>query len=68
MKLFSILNKAHDHCYISLQYAIVIDAGSSHSEVFLYSWQLPYYNKTGLVSQNSYCLDQSKYIHLYTLI
>ena len=32
------------------QYGVVIDAGSAHTDIYIYSWQVPY-NKTGLVKQ-----------------
>ena len=38
-----------------MQYGMVIDAGSSHSEVFLYAWKLPLSDEMGVVYQNSYC-------------
>ena len=34
---------------------MVIDAGSSHSEVYLYAWKLPLSDEMGVVYQNSYC-------------
>lgn len=33
------------------QYGIVIDAGSAHTDIYIYSWQLPFINNTGLVTQ-----------------
>ena len=47
-----------------LQYALVIDAGSSHSEVYLYNWRLPFYDNTGLVRQKTYCRAEGKWAGL----
>ena len=32
------------------QYGVVIDAGSAHTDIYIYSWQVPF-NNTGLVKQ-----------------
>lgn len=37
------------------QYGIVLDAGSSHTSVFIYKWPADKENDTGIVSQLSYC-------------
>ena len=33
------------------QYGVVIDAGSAHTDIYIYSWQVPLFNNTGLVKQ-----------------
>jgi apyrase len=38
------------------QFGVVIDAGSSHTQVFLYTWKLPFFNNTGQVHENAHCL------------
>ena len=40
---------------LSLQYAIVIDAGSTHTEMYLYVWELPFVYQTGIVHQKTEC-------------
>ncbi|NXN99011.1 ENTP2 diphosphohydrolase, partial [Rhinopomastus cyanomelas] len=39
----------------SLQYGIVLDAGSSHTAMFIYKWPADKENDTGVVSENSMC-------------
>ncbi|KAG8518641.1 Ectonucleoside triphosphate diphosphohydrolase 2 [Galemys pyrenaicus] len=39
----------------ALQYGIVLDAGSSHTSVFVYKWPADKENDTGIVSQHSTC-------------
>ena len=41
------------------QYAIVIDAASSHSQALLYTWKLPYYNETAQVYELDSCETES---------
>ncbi|XP_019854608.1 PREDICTED: ectonucleoside triphosphate diphosphohydrolase 3-like [Amphimedon queenslandica] len=49
------------------QYAVVMDAGSSHSDIYLYQWDLPLYQDTGVVSQNSVCKSAGNPINTYTV-
>lgn len=37
------------------QYGIVLDAGSSHTSMFIYKWPADKENDTGIVSQHSSC-------------
>lgn len=37
------------------QYGIVLDAGSSHTSMFIYKWRADKENDTGIVSQHSAC-------------
>lgn len=46
-----------------LQYGIVLDAGSSHTALFIYKWPAGKENGTGVVTQHSEC--QAKGIFLY---
>ncbi|XP_036892356.1 ectonucleoside triphosphate diphosphohydrolase 2 [Sturnira hondurensis] len=39
----------------SLKYGIVLDAGSSHTSMFIYKWPADKENDTGIVSQHSSC-------------
>ncbi|NWU99729.1 ENTP2 diphosphohydrolase, partial [Upupa epops] len=39
----------------SLQYGIVLDAGSSHTAMFIYKWPADKENDTGVVSEHSMC-------------
>lgn len=39
----------------SLKYGIVLDAGSSHTSMFIYKWPADKKNDTGIVSQHSSC-------------
>jgi hypothetical protein len=38
-----------------LQYGIVLDAGSSHTSMFVYKWPADKENDTGIVGQHSSC-------------
>lgn len=40
---------------LALKYGIVLDAGSSHTSMFIYKWPADKENDTGIVSQLSYC-------------
>lgn len=42
------------HC-VCLQYGIVLDAGSSHTAMFIYKWPANKQNGTGIVSQHREC-------------
>ncbi|XP_011385045.1 ectonucleoside triphosphate diphosphohydrolase 2-like, partial [Pteropus vampyrus] len=39
----------------SLKYGIVLDAGSSHTSMFIYKWPADKENDTGIVGQHSSC-------------
>lgn len=46
------------HVFIStlpLQYGIVLDAGSSHTALYIYKWPAGKENGTGVVAQHSEC-------------
>ena len=38
--------------YTHTQYSVVIDAGSAHTDIYIYSWKLPFLNGTGLVTES----------------
>lgn len=40
---------------LSPQYGIVLDAGSSHTSMFVYKWPADKENNTGIVGQHSSC-------------
>ncbi|XP_016369751.1 ectonucleoside triphosphate diphosphohydrolase 2-like [Sinocyclocheilus rhinocerous] len=42
-------------CCVCSQYGIVLDAGSSHTAMFIYKWPADKQNGTGIVSQHSEC-------------
>lgn len=42
-------------CHSHLQYGIVLDAGSSHTSMFVYKWPADKENDTGIVGQHSSC-------------
>lgn len=37
------------------QYGIVLDAGSSHTSMYIYKWPADKVNGTGIVTQHSQC-------------
>jgi len=39
----------------ALKYGIVLDAGSSHTSMFIYKWPADKENDTGIVGQHSSC-------------
>ncbi|XP_007521612.1 ectonucleoside triphosphate diphosphohydrolase 2 [Erinaceus europaeus] len=39
----------------ALKYGIVLDAGSSHTSMFIYKWPADKENDTGIVNQHSFC-------------
>lgn len=43
-----------------VQYGIVLDAGSSHTAMFVYKWPSDKENETGIVSQHSECHVKGK--------
>lgn len=47
----------------SLQYGIVLDAGSSHTALYIYKWQADKQNGTGVVTQHTECHVKGKYQH-----
>uniref|UniRef100_A0A803TQ42 Ectonucleoside triphosphate diphosphohydrolase 2 n=1 Tax=Anolis carolinensis TaxID=28377 RepID=A0A803TQ42_ANOCA len=52
-------------CLCSWQYGIVLDAGSSHTALFVYQWPADKENETGIVSQHSMCDVQGGGISSY---
>jgi len=42
-------------CWVCFQYGIVLDAGSSHTSMFIYKWPADKQNGTGIVSEHSKC-------------
>lgn len=44
----------------SSQYGIVLDAGSSHTAMFIYKWPADKENDTGVVSEHSVCDVEGK--------
>lgn len=53
-------------CVLSRQYGIVLDAGSSHTSLFIYKWPADKENGTGVVTQHSECHVKGKYCHDFT--
>lgn len=49
------------------QYGIVLDAGSSHTSMFVYKWPADKENGTGIVSQHSSCHVPGEAPHLMPL-
>lgn len=47
-------------CVVCLQYGIVLDAGSSHTSLFIYKWPADKENGTGVVTQHSECHAEGK--------
>lgn len=45
------------------QYGIVMDAGSSHTTVYVYRWPADKQNGTGVVSQHSECKVKGQSMH-----
>ncbi|RXN10407.1 ectonucleoside triphosphate diphosphohydrolase 2-like protein [Labeo rohita] len=43
------------HVFFQKKYGIVLDAGSSHTSMFIYKWPADKQNGTGIVSQHSEC-------------
>lgn len=43
------------------QYGIVLDAGSSHTSVFIYEWPAEKENNTGMVRQKHTCNVKGKW-------
>uniref|UniRef100_A0A8B9NVB0 Ectonucleoside triphosphate diphosphohydrolase 2 n=1 Tax=Apteryx owenii TaxID=8824 RepID=A0A8B9NVB0_APTOW len=54
-----------DHLPLCLQYGIVLDAGSSHTAMFIYKWPADKENDTGVVSEHSMCDVEGKGISSY---
>ena len=58
-------------CGVSMQYGVVIDAGSSHTSFYLYEWYLPDPNNatsTGVVFETSVCPNNGeRYIYSTTV-
>lgn len=44
----------------SPQYGIVLDAGSSHTAMYIYKWPADKQNGTGVVTQHSECHPKGK--------
>lgn len=42
-------------CNTLFQYGIVLDAGSSHTSMYIYKWPADKQNGTGIVTQHSEC-------------
>lgn len=49
------------------QYGIVLDAGPSHTTLFIYQWSAKKENNTGVVSEHSTCTVQGKIADLLLL-
>lgn len=45
-----------------LQYGIVLDAGSSHTNVYIYEWPAEKENDTGVVKQMEVCEVKGKHL------
>uniref|UniRef100_A0A8C4T1S7 Ectonucleoside triphosphate diphosphohydrolase 2 n=1 Tax=Erpetoichthys calabaricus TaxID=27687 RepID=A0A8C4T1S7_ERPCA len=52
--------------FFFLQYGIVLDAGSSHTTMFIYKWPSDKENNTGIVSQHGECHADGYGISSYT--
>lgn len=66
---FSLLFSINFACKFPLfflvsQYGIVLDAGSSHTSLFIYKWPADKQNGTGVVTQHGECHAEGKYQRL----